>query len=108
MHAVEFLRKPSAGDAGFVVLHGSESTLKSSALAAISKAVLGEEADETSLVRLDPEVDWARVRDELATVSMFTARRVVVVEDADEFVTKYRGQLESYIDKPSKKSTLVL
>ena len=108
MHAVEFLRKPSAADAAFVVLHGSESTLKSSALGAISKAVLGEEADETSLVRLDPEADWARVRDELATVSMFTSRRMVVVEDADDFVSQHRGQLESYIDKPSKKSTLVL
>jgi DNA polymerase III subunit delta len=108
MHAVEFLRKPSAGEAAFVVLHGSESTLKSSALGAISRAVLGEDADETSLVRLDPESDWPRVRDELATVSMFTSRRIVVVEDADEFVTKFRGQLETYIDKPSKKSTLVL
>jgi DNA polymerase-3 subunit delta len=39
---------------------------------------------------------------------MFTARRIVLVEDADEFVTKHRGQLENYVDKPSKKSTLLL
>ncbi len=109
MHAVEFLRKPAACDAAFAVLHGSESTLKASALSAISKAVLGDEADETSLVRMDGEsADWARVRDELATVSMFTSRRLVVVEDAEEFVTKHRGQLEAYLDKPAKKSTLVL
>ncbi|HVJ85297.1 MAG TPA: DNA polymerase III subunit delta [Caulifigura sp.] len=108
MHAVEFLRKPAAGDAAFVVLHGAEAALKASALAAISKAVLGDEADETSLVRLSGEADWARVRDELATVSMFTSRRLVVVEEADDFVSSCRGQLEIYIEKPAKKSTLVL
>ena len=109
MHAVEFLRKPAAADAAFIVLHGTESTLKTSALALVAKAVLGEEADETSLVRMNgDDNDWARVRDELATVSMFTSRRLVVVDDAEEFVTKHRSQLESYIDKPSKKSSLVL
>ncbi|QDT52530.1 DNA polymerase III subunit delta [Caulifigura coniformis] len=108
MHAVEFLRKPAPQQAAFIVLHGGESTLKASSLAAVSKIVLGEDADETSLVRLEGDVDWARVRDELATVSMFTSRRLVVVEDADDFVTKHRGQLESYIEKPSKKSTFVL
>ncbi len=109
MHAVEFLRKPTSADAAFVVLHGAESTLKAGALAAIAKAVLGDEADETSLVRMDGDAaDWARVRDELATVSMFTSRRLVVVEEADEFVTKHRSQLEGYIDRPAKKSTLVL
>ncbi len=109
MHAVEFLRKPASADAAFIVLHGGESTLKSAAIALISKAVLGEDADETSLVHLSgADLDWARVRDELATVSMFTARRLVVIDDAEDFVSRFRGQLEAYIDKPAKKSSLVL
>lgn len=109
MHAVEFLRKPAAANSAFVVLHGTESTLKSAALALIAKAVLGDEADETSQIHLRGEdADWARVRDELATVSMFTSRRMVIVEDAEDFVTANRAQLESYIDKPAKKSSLVL
>jgi DNA polymerase-3 subunit delta len=48
------------------------------------------------------------VHDELATVSMFGDRRLVIVENADPFVTTYRSQLENYCDKPSKRSVLVL
>ena len=35
-------------------------------------------------------------------------QRVVVVEDADKFVTEYRGELEDYAAKPSQSSTLIL
>jgi DNA polymerase III subunit delta len=109
MHAVEFLKKPSRADAPFIVLHGAEAALKASALLAVSHAVLGEDADDTSIVRLDGDaVDWARVRDELATVSMFTTRRLVVLEEAEDFVSKQRAFLENYLEKPSRKSTLVL
>ncbi len=47
--------------------------------------------------------------DELATVSMFGGgKRMVVVEDADKFVTKNRDLLEEYCDKPRQASVLVL
>jgi DNA polymerase-3 subunit delta len=48
------------------------------------------------------------VRDELATVSMFGDRRVVMVEDADDWVSEHRASLETYFDKPSRQSVLVL
>ncbi|MBM4076935.1 MAG: DNA polymerase III subunit delta, partial [Planctomycetes bacterium] len=34
--------------------------------------------------------------------------RLVVVEDADDFVTDHRSGLEKYVDKPARKSVLVL
>jgi DNA polymerase-3 subunit delta len=46
--------------------------------------------------------------DELSMLSMWGDRRLVIVEDADEFVKKYRTALEKYLDKPAKKSVLVL
>jgi DNA polymerase-3 subunit delta len=39
---------------------------------------------------------------------MWSDRRVVVVDDADEFVKNYRAGLEKSLDRPSRKSLLVL
>jgi DNA polymerase-3 subunit delta len=39
---------------------------------------------------------------------MWGDRRLVVVDDADDFVTKYRSNLEKLVEKPAKKSVLVL
>jgi DNA polymerase-3 subunit delta len=45
----------------------------------------------------------------LATVSLFNAgRRLVIVEDADGFVSEHRTELESYIERPGKDAVLVL
>ena len=35
-------------------------------------------------------------------------RRLAVVEDADDFVTRYRAQLEDYVARPSRSGVLVL
>ena len=39
---------------------------------------------------------------------MFASSRLVVVEDADDFVTKYRELLEAYCLKPASRSVLVI
>jgi len=45
----------------------------------------------------------------LATVAMFGGgKRLVVVEEADEFVSRYRAELEDYVAKPSQTGILVL
>jgi DNA polymerase-3 subunit delta len=49
------------------------------------------------------------VLDALATVSLFGgARRLVIVEEADAFVSEHRGELEAYLERPAKESVLVL
>jgi DNA polymerase-3 subunit delta len=39
---------------------------------------------------------------------MFGGRRLVVVEEADDFVTRYRGELEDYVARPSPSGVLLL
>ena len=110
MHAADYLKSPDKhGTAPVIVLHGSEWSLKQAALLAITKQVLGSEDDELSVTRfVGKDAELREVRDELLTVSMFADSRVVVVEEADEFITTYRPGLEDYVDKPSQSSVLVL
>lgn len=110
MHATEFLKAPQASSTGtIVVLSGDERSLKLDSLAALMPLVCGDGSDDSTATKFDgKEVDWKSVRDELLTVSMFGDRRVVLVEDADDFVSENRPILEKYLEKPSKKSLLVL
>lgn len=50
----------------------------------------------------------AEVLDELRTLPMFASHRIVVVRDADSFITKYRENLEDYLASPSPTGSLVL
>jgi DNA polymerase-3 subunit delta len=107
MHAVEFLKQPPAEIAPVVVLSGGQRHLKQSAMAVLRKRLIDD--DDTCLSRFPGrDTTLQAVSDELHTVSMWGDRRLVIVEDADEFVTKYRPALEKLVDKPAKKSVLVL
>jgi DNA polymerase-3 subunit delta len=107
MHAVEFLKQVPDPIPAVVVLSGGQRHLKQSALTILKRVVTADE--ETSFSSFaGKDADLQTITDELRTISMWGDRRLVVVEDADEFVTKFRGQLEKYVDKPAKKSVLVL
>ncbi|WP_442485396.1 DNA polymerase III subunit delta [Aeoliella sp. SH292] len=55
------------------------------------------------------EADWRDVHDALTTISLFgDSADVVVIEDADTFVTEYRDKLETWVDKPQSKRCLIL
>ena len=111
LHALDFLADPAAKPVpGVVTIFGDEPFLKRLALAELRHAVLNAEDGEFSLTTLDGEDCQPRdAFDELATVSMFGGgRRMVVIEDADTFVTRYRGQLENYVAKPKPGGVLVL
>lgn len=109
MHATQYLRKPDSASGPVVVMHGGESHLKQASLKALRQQVLGSgEDDAIGESRFPGTAEWWAVRDELLTVSMFTSRRLVVVSDADDFVTAHRSSLEGYVDKPAGKSVLVL
>ncbi|HZZ43763.1 MAG TPA: DNA polymerase III subunit delta [Tepidisphaeraceae bacterium] len=61
--------------------------------------------------KIDVEGDRAElseVLDELRSFAMFGNGKMVVVRDADDFVSKYREQLEKYVAAPSDSATLVL
>jgi DNA polymerase III delta subunit len=52
--------------------------------------------------------ELAEVLDEVRCFAMFGGGKVVVVQNADAFITRYREQLEDYVASPSDSATLVL
>src|SRR5688572_9838784 len=61
--------------------------------------------------RVDVEgerAELAEVLDELRSFAMFGGAKLVVVRDADAFLSPFREQLEEYVAKPSGSATLVL
>lgn len=94
----------------FCVIFGKDAFLKFHAVRLIRDHVLEGEDAEFSLTRFEgASVRLQDVLKELATKSMFGGgRRLVVVEDADSFITKYRTELEDYADKSSKNAVLLL
>ena len=108
MHATEFLSaKAPTQPASVLVMYGPERYFRHEILHRIPGAS-GDEAD-LSLTRLSG--DKAEIRDvmaELKTVSMFGDQRIVLIEDADEFISKHRPVLEKYVTHPAKGSLLIL
>ncbi len=109
MHATEFLKSTETRPPGpIVALFGGERFLKQAVLARVVQQVLGA-GDEAQPTRLaGKNLDLASVVDALLTVSMYNPRSLIVVEDADDFVSECRQGLERYLERPAKKSVLVL
>lgn len=111
LHAIEYLAAADQhAPRPVCVVFGNEPFLKRHALARLRREVLpGDDAD-FSLATFDgPKCELAEVLDELATVAMFgDGRRLVVVDDADSFVSRYRAELEDYVAQPSSTGVLVL
>ena len=105
-HVFDFLEQESFSNPGGVcALFGSERFLKQLAIQAMTAG-----SNEFSLVRIDgATAQLAEVLDELATQSLFGGSdpKVVVVDDADNFVKQYRDRLESVVEGSSN-SLLVL
>ena len=110
MHATEYLRGPGSHKLGPVVaLAGTERFLKLAALQEITRTVIGPRGDDLSVSHYGGgNLEWKTVADALLTNSMWSPVQVVVVDDADEFVSEQRSHFEKYVDKPAKKSVLVL
>jgi DNA polymerase III subunit delta len=50
----------------------------------------------------------AAVMDDLATLPLMASRRLVIVRDADLFISANRGAIEKYLEKPSPSASLLL
>jgi DNA polymerase-3 subunit delta len=110
--ATTFLADPEKHPAGAVcAVSGDETFLKREVLAALRHQVLGSDQDEFSLTTFAGRsgVALRDVLDALATVSLFgSSRRLVIVEEADDFVSESRADLEDYVAKPHRGGVLVL
>jgi DNA polymerase-3 subunit delta len=93
-----------------VVAFGDEPFLKRLVLRELRRAVLGADDGDFSLTVLSGAVaQWRDVVDELATVALFGGgHRLVVLQEADEFVSRHRPQLEDYVARPKSGGVLVL
>jgi len=75
----------------------------------VVKMVFPAEETETAISRFPgPLTPLATVLDEVRSRSFFTRRRLVIVEDADPFVSKYRKELEAYVESPYESGILLL
>lgn len=108
--ALEYLAEPKKYPVGSVcAVYGDEQYLKREVLTALRKQVLGQGEGVLGLWTFEGETAELReVLDALATVSLFGDARLVIVEEADSFVSQHRSELERYTDKPARGGVLVL
>ncbi len=107
MHAIDFLKQDAPVIPSVVVLAGQQAHFQHAVLVRLRELVIAD--DDAGLSRFaGKDVDFKTVIDELRTVSMWGDRRLVVVDEADDFVSDHRAALEKYVDAPAKKSVLAL
>lgn len=104
-------KRDPASPAPVYVVYGPEDFLKRQALEGILDRLLPDAERSMALSEYDagskvPEA--AEVFDELRTLPFLAERRVVVVRNADAFITKWREHLEDYVDDPSGSGSLVM
>ncbi|MCL2348025.1 MAG: DNA polymerase III subunit delta [Planctomycetaceae bacterium] len=115
LHATEFLGQAKPDESKSVyVLFGDDAFLKSQVLKRLRKLILADDDAEFSLTRYEGnQATFATVLKELSMMTMFGGgqfgggRRLVIIDDADPFVTRFRDELEDYVAKPSKTATLI-
>ncbi len=111
LDALDYLAHPAKHPpAPVCVLFGDESFLKRHVLAELKEAVLtGDDAEFSSTTFDGDTAELRDVSDALATRALFGGgRHLVVVDDADDFVSRHRPALEDYVKHPKSASVLVL
>jgi DNA polymerase-3 subunit delta len=110
MDALTFLKAPERGELQPVyVVSGDDDFLKRQTLRALRARILGPGDDSFGLSTYPGDkAEFAAVRGELETRPFLGERRLVVVDQADPFVTTYRSYLEKYLTHPAAAGVLVL
>jgi DNA polymerase-3 subunit delta len=99
MDSLTFLQRlDKAKPQPFYVLHGDEDLLKRLVLRAIRQLVLGAQDDGFALANHSGDkATWAEVREDLQTLPFLAPCRLVVIENADPFITRERTHLEKLL-----------
>jgi DNA polymerase-3 subunit delta len=109
--AFDYLRgKHEAAPPAVCVLFGDDAFFKRLVLGELRHRVLGEgEADFSLSTFAGDEVEPRDVFDELSTIALFgSGRKLVVVDDADDFVSRHRSTIEDYVARPKSSGVLVM
>jgi DNA polymerase-3 subunit delta len=91
------------------VIYGKSEYLRRQALDEVIERELDGSDPSLNLLRLEgSQAEAAAVLDDVRTYSLLGGRRVVVVEDADGFMSKHRAVLERFVAAPPDAGCLVL
>jgi DNA polymerase-3 subunit delta len=92
-----------------IAVYGPDDFLRRQAIEGIEAAVLGHPAPPMSLIDFNGlTAELAEVLDEVRTLPFLAGVRLVIVHDADAFITRHREALERYAQAPSPTGVLVL
>jgi DNA polymerase-3 subunit delta len=110
MNALEWLKAPNrAAIRPVCVVFGDDAFLVRESITAVGQVVFPEKDTDAGISRFaGAATPLATVLDEVRTLPFFSRIRLVIVEDADPFVTKYRKDLEAYTEKPCQSGILLL
>ena len=93
------------------VVCGPEVFLKQEAIRDVTQRVLGKADRSLSFSEYDGSsagLVLADVLDDVRTLPFLAECRLVVVREADTFITRYRAELEEYLEDPSPNGVLLL
>ncbi|HDY64885.1 MAG TPA: DNA polymerase III subunit delta [Phycisphaerae bacterium] len=90
------------------VLCGKDAYLRDEARRRIVADVIGQADPQLCLSSFDADAQPVEVFDELRTCPFLAPRRVVIIRDAEPFVSANREALEKYFDAPGAAATLIL
>lgn len=91
------------------VVAGKDKYLVASECDKIVDSLLSADEKAMGLSVCDPEkTEVSDLFDELRTLPFLSSRRVVIVKDAESFITNNRDALEKYFDSPSPSGSLIL
>lgn len=101
MEALTFLdRLAKAKPLPFYVLHGDEPFLERRVTLALRTLLLGPNDDGFGVsTHPGDNATWAAVMDDVKTLPMLSPRKLVVVEQADPFVSRERARLEKFVSE---------
>jgi DNA polymerase-3 subunit delta len=99
---------PEASVQPVYALVGSDAFLQDAYRQEIIQTVLGEADPQMAMTSHDATAELAAVLDDLRTLPFLAPRRLVIVRDADAFISAHRDALEAYLDNPAEAGTLVL
>ena len=89
------------------VLSGPEQMLKTELLRGLRKALEAEQGEVETIVYDGKATELADVLDELRSYGLMQQHKIVVVDDADQFVSVHREALARYAASPVDTATLV-
>src|SRR4051812_21237515 len=99
MEALTFLdRLTKAKPLPLYVLHGDEPFLERRAVLGLRTLLFGPDDDGFGVsTHPGDKATWAAVMDDVQTLPMLAPRKLVIVEQADPFVSRERARLEKFV-----------